>query len=274
VRLAVTDTDITVTLRQSWINDAMTCQERARRMIVNPEASITSDSAAIGTAVHAAIEAAINGNDPEHALADEWDVLLAEPMNMTLGWSPSEMRAESQRLYGMWERDIRPHIGTPRHTEMYFDVPWFTTDVLGRDVNVRLSGTIDLVTDEGLWDWKTSSRKYAAADKQNTAVQPTVYSIAANALELHEMPVTFSYGVMLRGKNETQILRVRRTRNHEVWLARVVEPLIRQALALGTDMTWPVNDTHNLCSQRWCPWWSSCKGQALSPTDLYSKEQN
>jgi hypothetical protein len=266
------DDGITVTLRQSWINDALNCQERGRRMIIQPEASITSDSAAIGTAVHAGIEATINGQDGLLAIADEWVKMREEPMKQTLGWSPGEMYAESIRMFDMWCSDIQQKVIDPLHTEHYFDVDWFTSELLSERVNVRLSGTIDLVTARDMWDWKTSARKYQPREKQNTAIQPTVYSIAANRLGLLEWPIRFNYGVMLRGKAETQILTVHRTRNHEVWLARVVEPLIRQALALGTDMTWPVNDSHALCSQKWCPWWSSCKGSALTNSDLFTKE--
>lgn len=266
------DGTLTVSLRQSWINDALNCQERGRRMIVEPELRTTSDSAAIGTTVHAGIEAAIKGYDPLLAMSEELGKLVAEPMMMTLNMSNGQMLAEALRMFDMWERDIRPKIGEPLHTEYTFDVDWFTTQVLDRHVNVRLKGTIDLITTTAMWDWKTAGRKYQAREKQNTAVQPTVYAIAANRLGFHEWPVTFNYGLMVRGKDDTQILSVHRTRNHEVWLARVVEPLIRQAIGLGTEMTWPVNDSHALCSQKWCPWWSACKGAALTNSDLYTKE--
>lgn len=266
------DASMTVYLRQSWINDALNCQERGRRMIVEPELRTTSDSAAIGTAVHAGIESAINGHDPLLSIAESLGQMLEEGMTMTLNMSRGQMLTEAIRMFDMWVRDIRPKIGQPLHTEYTFDVEWFTTQVLDRKVNVRLKGTIDLITTTGLWDWKTAGRKYQAREKQNTAIQPTVYAIAGTKLGFFEWPVTFNYGLMVRGKDDTQILSVHRTRNHEVWLARVVEPLIRQAIGLGTDMTWPINDSHALCSQKWCPWWTSCKGSALTSSDLYTKE--
>lgn len=270
MKIETSDTGaVTVTVRQSWLNDATTCAERGRRMIIDPTRSITADSAAIGTTVHAGIEAAILGNDVGDAMLQAWDEIAREPIKRTLGWSDHECVAEAVRMFRMWDRDIRPHIGDPVHVEHGFNVHWFDLRVGDRDVAVRISGTIDLITTTSLWDWKTAGRKYSAKEKQDTAIQPTAYAVAANRLELLDWPCEFTYGVMVRGKDETQMLSVRRTRNHEVWLARLVEPLVRQAVLVGTDNSWPVNDTHSLCSERWCSWWADCKGAALAPTDLH-----
>jgi hypothetical protein len=51
-----------VFVRQSWLKDMLLCPERARLGVVQPEFKTQNDSAAIGTAVHAGIEAVLAGN--------------------------------------------------------------------------------------------------------------------------------------------------------------------------------------------------------------------
>lgn len=271
---------IHVWLRQSWINDAMMCQERGRRDVMDPTWKMQGDSACIGTAMHAGCEATLlgwldRGSDPMEAIEKEWEEMNSRPMRLTLGMTPSEMLAEAKRLYRMWERDIYPDINVDQAkgnfvvaVEWNFDVEWYTFEYRGTTVHVHLSGTADLLQTLRIWDWKSSGRKYSQKEKQAEAIQPIVYSIAAVKSGYLAYPVEFRYGVMMRGKDETQIVPIRRTHNHEVWLSKIVEPLIRQMLAVGWDDPWPMNDTHNLCSDKWCPWWGGCKGHALSNTDL------
>jgi hypothetical protein len=48
-----------VFVRQSWLKDMLLCPERSRLSVLQPEFRTQNDSAAIGTAVHAGIEAVL-----------------------------------------------------------------------------------------------------------------------------------------------------------------------------------------------------------------------
>jgi len=151
----------------------------------------------------------------------------------------------------------------------------FTID---RDLDVRVhgEGTVDLVvTNERvpLWDWKTAGRKFQVREKQEKSIQPTMYAAAAVAHGMATYPVGFNFGVMVRG-GSAQIVTVTRNEGHVEWLRRQIRPFIRAAIEMGTDNTWPVNDTHYLCSDTWCPNWSHCKGAALaSPVNPPTKKE-
>ncbi len=265
------DGRIVVTFRQSWLNDSTLCLERGRRAVIEPEKRRTNDSAAIGTAVHAGIEAHLNGDDVGLAMDGAWETLLSEGVVSTLGWSERQMRVETCELWNTWHDEILPTLPKISHTEYGFNVPFYHTEVNGTPVEVRLSGTVDAVCEDGtLWDWKTAARAYSEREKQNTAVQPTVYAAALSRVGLTDYPCTFKFGVLIREKHTSQIVSVTRSRNHEVWLASMTEPLVRQGILLGLESPWPVNDTSALCSQKWCNWYDSCRGSALTTTDLYN----
>ena len=48
-----------VFVRQSWLKDMLLCPERSRLSVVKSEFKTNNDSAVIGTAVHAGIEAVL-----------------------------------------------------------------------------------------------------------------------------------------------------------------------------------------------------------------------
>lgn len=270
------DGTLDIWVRQSWLDTALRCGERARFGIIRPDLNVTSDSAAIGTATHAGIEAALLGKPVLTAMHDEWDSLFAAPMKRTLGMTDVEMIDESIALQQAWERDIAPLVSEPTGVEQSFNVCWYETIQNDKTYRVHLTGTIDCVTKNDIWDWKTAARKYNASEKQQHAIQPTVYAVAISKLRELEMPIDFNYGIMLRKQHTTQVVRCHRTERHEAWLARIVDPLIRQAITLGTHAPWTPNDTHGLCNSTWCPYWHLCKGQMLVPEDLQpttNKEQ-
>lgn len=275
MRLEEIDGTVHVWLRQSWLDTALKCMERARFSITVPELNITNDSAAIGTATHAAIEAALLGHQPLTAMHDEWDRLFAEPMKRTLNKTDVEMIDESARLFNVWDEHVRPHIkGDIVGVEHPFDVVWYGSQIGDTQYVVHLTGTIDLVTTEHLWDWKTSARAYNEREKQATAIQPTVYATAVRELGLLEWPIAFNFGVLIREKHTHQIVRCVRTANHPSWLARIADPLVKHGIVFGTEMPWTPNDTHNLCSEKWCSFWHLCKGHALTESDLTIIKEN
>jgi len=257
-----------IRVRQSWVNDAIMCNERGRQGIIRPEWSQPNDATILGTAVHAGIASVLMGDADGNAVAHQTlNELLAEPF-MRTKYSDEQLHDFVIELMSEWKHGLRPHVDEVVGVEQEFEfvLDEFDDIHLGH-IRIVGTGTIDLVTKTSLWDWKTAGRKYNAKEKQSQAIQPTMYSAASVAMGWLTYPVTFNYGVLVRG-GKAQLLPVFRNESHTEWLRDMVRPLVMTALSLGTDTPWVKNDTHYLCSQTWCSWWSICKGSKLSPNDI------
>lgn len=263
-----------VWIRQSWLGDAIACNERGRNAIVHPDWSTTSDSMALGTAVHAGIEHNLNGGTSgEHEAYLRMEKLIGGeegPLRYTLGLEPSALMSLASDLFNRWEADVRDKVIDEGvlAVEHYFEIDWFSYDHAGTQVVVHLEGTIDCVTEKRLWDWKTAGRPYKTWEKQQQSVQATAYSFAAAVLGLLPFPTQFTFAVLMRDGKPTQLSNLHRNERHVNWMQRQVTPLIRNAIILGLDQPWTTNDSFYLCSAKWCPAWSTCKGASLIESDL------
>lgn len=274
MRIDSTDNIINVYVRQSWINDALMCNERGRQGMIRPEWSLPNDATILGTAVHAGIASVLIGGNNSVAVAkEELRNLLQEPFTR-VKYDNDELFTFVESLCHNWEREIAPTLGNVLFVEKEFEflLDQYEDELIRKTVQVWGKGTIDCVTDTSVWDWKTSGKRYSAKEKQSQAVQPTMYCAASVDAGWHEYPVTFNYGVMVRG-GKAQIVPIHRNESHTDWLREQVRPLVRTACLVGTDYSWVKNDTHYLCSETWCPWWSICKGSKLSPEDITPKEK-
>jgi hypothetical protein len=226
----------------------------------------------MGTAVHFGIEQALN--DDTLDLGAMTSVSLAKFAELKVSETWKETNIDPNK-YGTfivsmceaWFNDIAPTVERGGHTEYKFAYP------LGVEIDgwaVWCEGTIAYIDPNGVvYDWKTASRAYNARDKQANAVQPTVYAGAVAALGWSEFPVDFRYGVMIRQeKPRGQVVRIQRDEAHLRWLRHTVKPIIHSAITIGKDSNWLMNDTHNLCSERWCSYWSVCKGAFISDIQL------
>jgi len=266
-------------VRQSWLNDVMICPERSRLSLTLPEFRMGSDATIIGTAVHYAIEQYLHDNYGDYG--DDM-VKIVEAMQHDARHKYNELLSLPHRNTGLdnvencidamvsaWFDDIRPHVTTGGQIEARFDVPLgFVLD----GYEVCVSGTMDYVAPDGmLWDWKTASRTYNARDKQSSAIQATVYAYAAGALGWVPEPhaVDFKYGIMIRQATpKAQIVHVHRTKEHIAWLRNQVQSVVTMAHNLGTELAWIRNDQGNLCSEKWCDFWSVCKGACVSSSSM------
>jgi len=273
--------NIDVYVRQSWIGDAVMCAERGRFGIIDEAGSLANELTILGTGVHAGIaadlEAAQFGEAPL-TLQRMWAVAIQSidfEMTKEFKWSGkynrNQVNAYVPELLTMYIEAFRPLV-----YDKVVAVEWSFDFILdsykladGRNVNIHGKGTADLVTSDPhtpLWDWKTSGQPYKPYEKQQQAHQPTMYAAAAAAAGLATFPMNFNYGVMVRDKKAQQVS-VRRTEAHVDWLRSVIRPFISLALAVGTDESWPRTDTGYLCSEKWCSWYSDCKGSKISFAD-------
>lgn len=262
-------------VRQSWLNDAMMCPERARFAVVQPEWSVGSDATMLGTGVHAGIESYINsgGDASLNAMRDEMRINInssEEKFKWNSLKSYEEMFEVGDKLLKAWWDDIRPHVVLGGLVEQKFTVPVGAMNVDNKPYILHFSGTIDYVDPDGvIWDWKTAGRKYSQSEKQRQSIQASVYATAVVRLGLaQQFPVTFKFGVMTKtAKPEGQIVEVVRTNAHATWIETQARNIAASALRMGYEHSWPQVDQHNLCSEKWCPWWSICKGSHISDLD-------
>lgn len=266
----------TISFRQSWLDTAFRCPERGRQAIVRPEwDELEGDSALAGTAAHAAIERVINGGSIEEIASYAAEFLDAYDFdNPGVAWKSfdggiDELYHHATTCAQAWADDLAHQFDWQgARSEVTFKVPVETY----RGWTIVLTGTIDLVPPiPELDDWKTSARPYKQYEKQKFAIQPTIYGTVAVKGGLHSddiepvdyrWPLTFRYGVMIRGakKAKGQVVEVIRTEAHAAWAMHRIRQWIDLALDFGLDKPWPTTEENYLCSQKWCPWFSICRG--------------
>ena len=252
------------TMRQSWLGDALTvCLERARRDRLGLLPRRESDAAALGTAVHAGIEAMLRNDrlelvDANVVALQEWERISALPnfdwKSFDEGDHPQVQQLIATAL-AAWENDLRGRL-TPELIEHRFSIPLCED----HERVIELSGTIDYIGaldgDPVVIDWKTGKRKYDRSKEKS--VQASVYTLAVEQLGLGARP--FVFAVMVRGKDEVQLMHVSRWPGHHDWLR---EQAVGLARLLEAELpAWPLTgEAGYLCSATWCPAWDSCKGR-------------
>lgn len=253
--------------RQSGIKTSTICLERARREWTGTMPEIETDAACVGTACHAVFEANMLAyrDSGEHYDQDtcmemferEYALLEQSPNFQYVKYKPDEARAFGRACVRHWYQEVRETLD-PLHCELNFDVPLHEDD----ERVISLSGTIDLVDRrDGLLDYKTSGAgKYQEWQYERWAIQPTAYTYAAHKLGLDEYANTFGYIVL--SKSGVQRFSVERNAGHWDWMRNQCVSLAHLIEAGLTK--WPTNDTHALCSAKWCPAWLDCKGLHLN----------
>ena len=250
-----------------------------------PDYRVETDAATVGTTFHAVVEHELTGNRFQRSAdAVRWAKSYMGDLVFGYVTDGTEYRTESfgedptkalLKLAGMvedwfvseerkyWTAIVKDHPECV-DIEWTFDVPFIS----GRDglyQNIRLAGTADILDtyNHRLLDWKTSSRDYQRWEKQRWAVQPTVYTFAAASLDLldrHEHGYQFDYRVWNHKSSliEPQAVTVWRDQGQWSWLVQQVNHMVDM---IESDLErWPLRDDHALCSPKWCPNWSGCKG--------------
>jgi hypothetical protein len=274
-------------IRQSWLGDALMCPERARLIGLHPETRKENDSAMMGTAVHTGIEAVLRGeiapsDIAEHSVtafrAKEYTMMKDEGKSINI--TNTEPRNWDKHIASMadaWVRDIMPHVPEGGDCEWKFEAKIADVENSLFQYELWFEGTMDYFHPQGIWDWKTAARKYYQAEKQSQNIQSAVYAEAATRLGLIDYDVEFNFGVMIRNASSTgQIVPVVRTAKHGEWITEQTIALVNNLLTVDKYMPssrWLINDQHFLCSQRWCPVWSMCKGSYIT-SDNNAEEAN
>ncbi len=254
-------------VRQSSIKTADMCMERLRHSMYGISEEPKNDGAELGTACHQAVEDVLQSRIDGEGIMTEYDMYDA----FDYYWEEMSPQVDNWYSYGdtktawdmgrvklkSWYDHILPMIEKPVSVEQQFN------KVLIEDSErvVYLRGTVDLVEEDVLWDWKFPKADYTRDRWQYDRwdVQSIAYTWAM------DIPY-FRYGVM-HNKGWGTMEFVRNDLHHD-WLREKVASICRYVEQ--TSGKYLLNDNGWWCSEKWCPAWTRCKGWIT----LESEEQH
>lgn len=245
-----------ITIHQSFLNSHMMCAKMARDDAERPEGSPPSSASAVGTTMHAGIEARLLGlvdSEMIAAMAEAYRIESEHPLFKRDMTDREAMRMASLCL-AAWERDLYPRLGSYGAMEHEFRL---LVDSRG-DVDLYIGGMWDLLNEGELIDWKTAASmyKYQQWQVDRWFVQPTMYTWAL-AIETDDWsPKRFHYGIVEKSK-EPQGHWVTTVRGPQDWMF-LKEQMWRVVDSWSAPPT--LNDQGWWCSPKWCESFSSCKG--------------
>lgn len=221
-----------------------------------PEALPTSPEAALGTAVHAGVEAhnlarmGRQAPDPAKVVREKLDGELARVApDPETGEMPDAgaLAAEAAALYAAWEKEIAPAY-TPVAVEQRGEIT-----VAG----VKFTVVLDTVTDTGeIRDLKTAKRRPSTGDLESN-LQATAYAMAFREFYGSDAKsVTFDYLLRHKAGPSAESYSVIRTQKDFDRLARIVEG-VTEAAAKGLYYPNPMSKFG--CST--CPFKAQCEGE-------------
>lgn len=257
-----------VKIRQSSLKTYLQCPEQFRLKHLELVDDTSSDAALTGTATHAGIEDTLLGASPDEAIVRALTTLREGWDEVRHVGTKNLATAETHVLncYTTWFDNVYPQLGYPTAVEQPFDIKIHDTP----EYDVHLTGTIDYGEEDFGLDWKTSGnlRRYDPSfggegwQIRRWDVQSTIYTYALTHLFGKEIN-DFHFVALHRTKPEYIWLDVHRTEEHWAFMLEQAR-LMAEAIWSDTDKTWMRNNTHALCSDKWCPAYDQCVGAFVS----------
>lgn len=243
-----------IRIRPSSIDGFYTCAFQWAQVFLNGRISIPSARAAIGTAVHAAVEdmwtdAMISKKkDCNLSKANDAGIAAYQEIDQDLYYDKGENSntAEATVLGGVkaFIDDIVPYTDIPSAVEQRFTV------ALDNPIVEDISGTVDYIAPGVIADVKTSKRKPVPS---SFVVQQTTYKILAEA-NGHDIKHNLIQGVVLKIKPDGHILEMTPQVDRTKYL---INKLLGTLEVFHDDMIDPSilfrpNTKHYLCSPKYC----------------------
>lgn len=265
------------------------CLEKLRLDTIAVGPRQENDAATVGTVLHTVIEdELVNGfyESEQHAVqhgAYKYVELLEQysadgnPYVMGTFGSHEKALFSLENLVRSWYRcDDRSNMLSSVEApiiEWKFDLP-FTEVKYGKKktdiIPVFLAGMSDIIWQNKVIDWKSSSSEYRRWELQRWGRQPDVYTWAAAQAGLiapnKDGLYDFEFKVFVRGNQPIlpQTVTVQRGPNNWLWLGTIVDRLVKMAMTVGVENEWPLDDQHVLCSPKWCGFFDVCKGAVVN----------
>lgn len=252
------DGRLELTVSQSWLNDALSCPELARKLLEGEVEGTTGPEAELGIAVHEGVALLLQGG----TLPDAYDLVTSHASKIKVPsdhkWKNVTIKDLALDCLDTWDRGMKDKgirsqiIGDIVGVEKQFTATVHDDD---RFV-INVQGTIDLVTTAGLWDWKFSAKKWQQWEVQRYNLQSTMYTLATYGIP--EKPVSFKFGVVNPDNLQTQVVEVTRSASHVTALLDQIQSI---AVLVAADLPrWPLAGQDWRCSKKWCPAWTVCRG--------------
>lgn len=249
----------------------MTCPEQARNELYGLVPRIESPKMALGTAGHAAIEAALNDYKLPKPFDHYAQIMLdtfeqrtylseyVDDEKLGMDWA----RKRGISALSAWWDDVYPQVD-PLFVEWPFQFLLYGD----AERQIYMKGTIDCVDKKNaIWDWKFSGSERKAWKDQRGSVQASAYTLALakTGQQPNVIPDTridFKYAVM--HEQGVQIVPLVQDQRHWKWLRQQAFALAR--LVEANLEVWPKIDDDWHCNVNWCGVFADgkCKG-ALFP---------
>jgi len=266
-----------IRLRPSAIDGFFGCSWQWGKQFLEGISSIPNSRAAIGTAIHAAVEAGWRESmDKGEKIFNEGMILDAgmeawkeeKAKGMTYGKDETEGSCAQEIIKGTetFVEDIVPYSQIPTAVEEFLTVE------LDHRLVAEIGGTVDYMTDHTIADVKTSKRKPAVG---NYTTQQSIYKFLAEK-NGKEITSNLIQGVVLKKEPEGMILPM----PVNVPQAKDLVNIILDTLDLVLKDVAPIetilrpNPKYTFCSQSYCAFYGNCpatKQKELQPTQFTPK---
>lgn len=253
-------------LSYSSISSYLTCAEAWKRKYINKEPVKTTAALLFGSAYHSTIEERIKARAERQPVPEitqswrrHWQAKL-EKDGASIDWEGEEpttheedgIRVVSSKDVQKMIDDIKPLIdeqGVYMERKITLTVP---------GVPVPVIGYIDIMTADGVpGDFKTASRMWSE-EKAQDEIQPLFY-LAALQQAGHTVPqLAFRHYVVTKAnKPRIQVFEKHRTWDEIFWLFK----LVKSAWDGIEREVYPLNPGAWSCNEKYCSFWSTCKGK-------------
>jgi len=250
-----------ITIRPSAVDTFSNCSRQWAMTFLGGVSSMPGARAAIGTAIHAAVEqewreaiATKVKNFNVSAMADLAEAELIEMdqqgLNYDFGENLATATGTAAQGVRVFAEDIVPFTDIPVAVERRYSMD------LDHPVAARLSGTVDYISDDTIADVKTSKRKPVP---QSYSTQQSIYKMLA---EHNGRTVNHSMiqGVTLKAKPEGHILEMtiepEKAKVAVNTVLDVTEVFHKQVVS--PDVLFRGNPKYYLCSVKYCALYATC----------------
>lgn len=250
-----------VTIRPSAIDGFIQCSRQWAMTHIGGVRSMPGARAAIGTAIHAAVENEwklsiatgkkdFNITAMQDLAAAELATLDQDGLNYDDGENLNTATGDAAKGVETFAEDIAPFTDIPVAVETRFTVS------LDHPIFENLSGTVDYISSDSIADLKTSKRKPVPA---NYSTQQSIYKYLAEA-NGRTVKHSLIQGVVLKAKPEGHIMELKPEMDKAKMLVNtmldVAEVFSKQII--HPDVLFRGNPKYYLCSDKYCALHSTC----------------
>ena len=253
-----------ITLRPSSVDGFSGCSRQWALVFLGGMKSIPSGRAAIGTAIHAAVEQgwkesiaykrkAFEATESLKNLAA--DNLVEQDLTDDIRWDNGEDLEtgirEAQAGVETFISDIVPFVDIPEAVEERFTIKFEDHPIVD-----GLSGTVDYRSADTIADVKTSKRKPVP---QSYETQQSLYKLLAEA-NGHEIKHNMIQGVVLKAKPEGHVLALEPKMDKAKMAVNTVLDTIEvfNEQVVSPDVLFRGNPKYYLCDPKYCAFYSTC----------------